>query len=128
MEVKKKVLVIDDDADTLDVMEQALIYEGFVVKTSNTADDLPALISSYNPDVLMIDYLLNGINGGEICHQVKTKPETCELPVIIVSAYPRVLLSLGDYGCDKFIAKPFDLDNLVGSIKNVLSSKLSLTE
>ncbi|QHS57529.1 response regulator [Mucilaginibacter sp. 14171R-50] len=119
---KKKVLVIDDNADVLDIMEEALKYEGFSVKTSNTADDLVTLINNYNPDILLIDYLLKGINGGEICHQVKVTPQTSQLPVIIFSAYPRVLLSLGNYGCDKFIPKPFELTDLVKNIKTILSA------
>jgi DNA-binding response OmpR family regulator len=119
---KKKVLVIDDDEAVLDIMEEALKYEGFEVKILSKADDIATLIDSYSPDILLIDYLLKGINGGEICHQVKTNPATRQVPVIIVSAYPKVLLSLGNYGCDKFIPKPFDLEDLVGSIKAILSA------
>jgi DNA-binding response OmpR family regulator len=125
MEDKKKVLVIDDDEAVLDVMKEALIYEGFEVKTADRADDVQAMISTYQPDLLLIDYILKGINGGEICHQVKDNGREKKLPVIIVSAYPKVLTSLGDYGCDKFIAKPFDLDDLVGSIKSVLQGNLN---
>jgi DNA-binding response OmpR family regulator len=125
MEDKKKVLVIDDDEAVLDVMKDALIYEGFEVKTADRADDVQAMISTYQPDLLLIDYILKGINGGEICHQVKDNGKEKKLPVIIVSAYPKVLTSLGDYGCDKFIAKPFDLDDLVGSIRSVLQGKLN---
>jgi DNA-binding response OmpR family regulator len=125
MEDKKKVLVIDDDEAVLDVMKEALIYEGFEVKTADRADDVQAMISTYQPDLLLIDYILKGINGGEICNQVKDNGKEKKLPVIIVSAYPKVLTSLGDYGCDKFIAKPFDLDDLVGSIRSVLQGKLN---
>ncbi|TSD62902.1 response regulator [Inquilinus sp. KBS0705] len=119
---KKKVLIIDDDEAVLDVMKEALLYEGFEVKTSDEAEDITSLIDNYSPDLLLIDYILKGINGGEICHQVKVNPKTDKLPVIIVSAYPRVLTSLGYYGCDKFIPKPFDLSNLVGSINTVLNA------
>jgi two-component system CheB/CheR fusion protein len=66
------------------------------------------------------DYILDGINGREICHQIKANPATCFLPVVIISAYPKVLLSLGTYGCDKFIAKPFDLNYLTSSINELL--------
>ena len=125
MEDKKKVLVIDDDEAVLDVMKEALTYEGFEVKIADKADDVQAMINTYQPDLLLIDYILKGINGGEICHQVKDNGREKKLPVIIVSAYPKVLTSLGDYGCDKFIAKPFDLDDLVGCIKSVLQGNLN---
>jgi DNA-binding response OmpR family regulator len=127
MEAKKKVLVIDDDEAVLDVMKEALVYEGFEVKIADKADDIQSMISTYRPDLLLIDYILNGINGGEICHQLKENNSTGKLPVIIVSAYPKVLTSLGLYGCDKFIPKPFDLDDLVGSIKSVLQGNLNST-
>ena len=125
MENKKKVLVIDDDEAVLDVMKEALTYEGFEVKIADRADDVQSMINTYQPDLLLIDYILKGINGGEICHQIKDNGREKKLPVIIVSAYPKVLTSLGDYGCDKFIAKPFDLDDLVGSIKSVLQGNLN---
>jgi DNA-binding response OmpR family regulator len=127
MEAKKKVLVIDDDEAVLDVMKEALVYEGFDVKIADKADDIQGMISTYSPDVLLIDYILNGINGGEICHQIKENNRTGKLPVIIVSAYPKVLTSLGLYGCDKFIPKPFDLDDLVEGIKSVLQGNLNNT-
>jgi DNA-binding response OmpR family regulator len=120
-------LIIDDDEAVLDVMAEALQYEGFDVKTSGKADGIAGIIRVYQPDLLLIDYLLSGINGGEICHQLKIDVNTSQLPVIIISAYPKVLLSLGDYGCDKFIAKPFDLDYLIESIKAVLSANLTIT-
>lgn len=119
-EHKKKILIIDDDEAVLDVMKEALMYEGFEVEVSYTSDNVDYLINKHLPDLLLIDYILRGVNGGEICHQVKKNPSTQEMPVIIVSAYPRVLASLGNYGCDKFIPKPFDLCDLVGSIKTVL--------
>jgi DNA-binding response OmpR family regulator len=122
---KKKLLIIDDDEAVLDVMQEALTYEGFEVLISNKADNIHTLINNYSPDLLLIDYILKGINGGDICHQVKNDPVTEKMPVIIISAYPRVLTSLGTYGCDKFIPKPFDLGELVGSVKTILQSNYS---
>lgn len=120
---KARVLVIDDDEAVLDVIQEALIYEGFEVQIADRADDIQKHITAYQPDVVMIDYILQGINGGEICHQIKQNPSTSLLPVIILSAYPRVIMSLGQYGCDKFIAKPFDLTDLIDSIALVLNQR-----
>lgn len=115
-----KILVIDNDKAVLDVLNEALSYDDFEVKTSATADDIFRVLDEFQPDLLIIDYILSGINGGEICHQVKSKPKTSKLPVIIISAYPRVLLSLGTYGCDKFVSKPFDLYDLTAQIKTCI--------
>ena len=120
-----KVLLLDNDESVLDVMQEALIYEGFDVKTVGESDNILPLIETYNPDLVILDYILNGVNGGELCHQIKANQKTAALPVIIVSAYPRVLRSLGDYGCDDFIPKPFDLDDFTARIKKLIDGSLN---
>ncbi|MDF2431512.1 MAG: hypothetical protein JWP44_1143 [Mucilaginibacter sp.] len=118
--ITKRILIVDDDPDLLDILTEYLSGEGMDVKTSTCSKDIFQLIKDYKPDLIIVDYLLQGINGGELCHQVKSSVQGCELPVIIISAYPRVLLSLGSYGCDVFIPKPFDLQNISGHIKALL--------
>ena len=115
----KKVLLLDNDEGVLDVMQEALNYEGFQVKAIEDTDNIFQVIDGFDPDLVILDYILSGINGGEICHQIKANPKTTDLPVIIMSAYPRVIRSLGYYGCDDFIPKPFDLEDIVGRIKSL---------
>jgi DNA-binding response OmpR family regulator len=117
----KKVLVLDNDEGVLDVMQEALNYEGFKVKIIEETNNIFSVIEDFDPDLIILDYILSGINGGEICHQIKANPKTTDLPVIIMSAYPRVIRSLGYYGCDDFISKPFDLDDIVRRIKNLIN-------
>jgi len=119
----KRILILDDDKDVLDVMEEALMYEGFDVRTITATDNIFPLLEQYQPDILLIDYLLGGINGGEICSQIKKNSQTSSLPVVILSAYPRVINSLGHYHCNKFIPKPFDLDELIGEINQLTDGK-----
>jgi CheY-like chemotaxis protein len=78
---------------------------------------------TYRPDIVILDYILNGINGGELCHQIKMNRHTAQLPVVIMSAYPKVLQSLGDYGCNTFIPKPFDIDHILNCIKELTTEK-----
>ena len=112
----KRVLILDNDPDVLDAMQEVLNYSGFEVKTIEETNDIFEIINNFKPDVILVDYILNGINGGEICHLIKASPRPSHLPVIILSAYPRVINSLGFYGCDSFIAKPFELDDLVNQV------------
>jgi DNA-binding response OmpR family regulator len=121
----KKVLVLDNDGDVLDIMQEALNYEGFQVKIIEETDNIFAVIDDFDPDLIILDYILSGINGGEICHQIKANPKTTDVPVMIMSAYPRVIKSLGYYGCDDFISKPFDLDDIVERIKNLINKGLN---
>lgn len=118
--MRKRILVIDNDEAVLDVLKEALSYDDFEVKASGTAEHVWEDIAEFRPNLLLIDYILPGINGGEICHQVKSNQKTQGLPVIIISAYPRVLLSLGTYGCDKFIPKPFDLYDITAQINECI--------
>lgn len=114
----KKILVLDDSEDILEMMKDALEMEGYEVQVLNFTDDICKAAISYNADMVILDYILFGINGGELCHILKTTPATAHIPVIMVSAYPRVLESLGNYGSDAFIAKPFNLSDISNTIKN----------
>jgi DNA-binding response OmpR family regulator len=121
----KKVLVLDNDEGVLDVMREALNYEGFDVKIIEETDNIFSVIDGYDPDLVILDYILSGVNGGEICHLIKANPKTTDLPVMIMSAYPKVIKSLGGYGCDDFIAKPFDLDDITNRIKNLINKGMN---
>lgn len=112
----KKALILDDDTSILDMIEEALTYENFSVETVSECERIHHQIIEYKPDVVLLDYLVGRENGGEICHQIKTNPLTSHIPVIIISAYPKVFLSLGNYGCDFFLPKPFSLDQLYKAV------------
>ncbi len=118
----KKILIFDDDEAVLEVLREVLEYANFEVKTATVCDNVFKDIEDFKPDLILMDYILKGINGGEICHQIKSNSKTSALPVILISAYPRVLLSLGDYGSDTFISKPFDLSDLLEKINSCLIS------
>ncbi|HEY0053951.1 MAG TPA: response regulator [Pedobacter sp.] len=116
----RKVLVMDDDMSVLEMMHEALTYENFDVKTVNCSQTVFLEVEYYLPDVVLLDYIIKDVNGGEICHQLKSNPLTKHIPVIIMSAYPRVFESLGTYGCNSFIPKPFDLSELVKTIDDCI--------
>jgi CheY-like chemotaxis protein len=116
-----KILLIDDDVNMLEVMEATLVFYGYSVNTSSYTDDIFELVNLHQPDLVIIDYLMTGINGGEMCAALKRNPSTRSLPVIIVSAYERIIQSLGNYGCDAFVSKPFDMTHLLNVIKKTIS-------
>lgn len=115
-----KILIVDDDSALTEVLEELFNQIGYRTKAVNCVDNIIKLILEFQPDLILLDYLLPFVNGGELCSQIKRNKSTSHLPVIIFSAYPKVLLSLGDYGCDAFIAKPFDLDSLIFHIEKCL--------
>ncbi|MGV3684677.1 MAG: response regulator [Daejeonella sp.] len=119
--MQKRILVIDNDQDILEAVEAALTMENYSVETSPIVEDIFEMIREKNPDLILIDYLLYGINGGELCHMIKSEPSTSHLPVIIFSGYPKVIQSLGTYESDAFISKPFELDEFMKVIKDCLA-------
>lgn len=119
---KKKILLVENDSAIADVVKELLEDEDYSYVIYGDAVEIQPLIKAHQPDLILLDYLLDSTNGGELCSQVKKNPETAHLPVIIYSAAPKVLQSLGYYGCDLFIAKPFDLDYLAEQIRGLLEN------
>jgi two-component system phosphate regulon response regulator PhoB len=112
----KQILIIEDDEDILQVLETVLEYNDFDVKGLNRTDDILQSVEDHKPDLVLTDYLLSGTNGGRICQTIKGHKDTCHIPVILISAYPELASSLGNFGFDAFITKPFDINQLVKKI------------
>ncbi|HVW97873.1 MAG TPA: response regulator [Mucilaginibacter sp.] len=121
----QKILIVEDDRDILGLLKDLLEDEGYEVCALEHTDSITGNIQQYQPDLVMLDFLLSGINGGELCHEIKANPETAWLPVIMHSAYPRVLDSLGNYGFDAFLAKPFDVEVVLRTIRDCLESRMA---
>ncbi|RYE21483.1 MAG: response regulator [Sphingobacteriaceae bacterium] len=120
----KRIVVIDNDPYVLDVVQEVLNYEGFNVEIFENTANILKLVQQCRPDLLILDYILEGVNGGELCKELKSHRATAKLPVMICAAYPRILHSLGFYGCDAFLAKPFDLTELVSKVSGLLIPKM----
>jgi DNA-binding response OmpR family regulator len=121
MSAKKNILIIEDDGDILQVLETVLTYNDFSVHGINRTDDIFETINKYKPDLVLTDYLLSGLNGGKICQLIKSNKDTCHLPVMLISAYPALATSFGNFGFDAFINKPFNINDLVDKIKELLN-------
>ncbi|MGY3053265.1 CheY-like chemotaxis protein [Pedobacter sp. UYEF25] len=118
-----KILIIDDDPNLLAVLNEWFSDGGFETMALAQSNEVFDVIEAFGPDIILIDYLLAGINGGEICSQIKSSIKYRHIPIAILSAYPKVFLSLGSYNCDLFVAKPFDLYSLTQKIHQLISTK-----
>jgi len=116
--MSKNILIVDDQNDVLDLLKEIFEMEGYNVTALPYTEDIIGSINKYQPDLVMLDFLLAGINGGELCHQLKSHAVFSHIPVIMLSGYPRVLESLGNYGADAFIAKPFDVNVLTETVRH----------
>lgn len=115
--VENSILIVENDDKLVEILNEFLPEQGYRVKFLPQAYDIRPIVKEYKPDLVLLDFLLPGVNGGELCSQIKRSEQLSHIPVIIFSAFPKVMLSLGDYGCNAFIAKPFDLSELISQIE-----------
>lgn len=117
-----RVVVIEDEPDILDVIVYNLDREGFQVHGAEDGEAGLALVKKRNPDVVLLDLMLPGRDGLEVCRALKADPVTRDIPVVMVTAKGEesdVILGLG-LGADDYVVKPFSPKVLVARVKSVL--------
>jgi len=115
-----KILVIEPDLGIGEMLSELFLQSGYECKIVKECSDIIPIMKSYSPDLVLIEYLLSSVNGGELCTQIKNNNYFSDIPVILYSAYPQILWSVKDYGCDEFLAKPFDIDVLLFTVERLL--------
>ena len=115
MEAKSKILVIDDDASTLEIIFIVLQNAGFEVTLDSKAE-LLFLNNGNLPDLIIIDNNLGGLSGGEICKNLKGIPRLSHIPVILTSAMEDIEQLAADAQADGYLSKPFDIKSLFEKI------------
>ncbi|HVB25075.1 MAG TPA: response regulator [Ktedonobacteraceae bacterium] len=118
---KKTILVVDDDPDILDFLRVILEDEGYCVLTTEKAEDVEKLLAGSLPDLILLDVLLSGKDGRKIVKQLKGQEETRHVPVVMFSAHPSAKATTREAGADDFLAKPFEIDELVAMMSAYLS-------
>ncbi len=119
---REKVVVIEDEADILEVVQYNLSREGFRVLTSRDGEEGLATVRREAPDVVLLDLMLPGLDGIEVCRRLQADPVTAAIPIIMVTAKGEetdVVLGLA-VGADDYVCKPFSPKELVARVKAVL--------
>lgn len=119
---QKQILVIEDEEDVLELERYNLTREGYVVITAARGDDGLKAVARKSPDLIILDLMLPGVNGLEVCRRLKSDPLTAEIPIIIVSAKGEesdVIVGL-ELGADDYVSKPFSIKVLISRIRVVL--------
>lgn len=119
----KRILAVDDDLSILSIVKDILEYEGYEVSTLSRGEKVMEEIQTLTPDLILLDVMLAGMDGREICRSIKEKIETHDIPVILISATHNLSDSLKVEGApDDFIAKPFDIRILLQKIEQQLAA------
>ncbi len=109
----KKVLIVDDDRDILTVVKYLLKSHGFKVHTHSTGLNVPEVVDNFNPDLILLDIMLPGKTGIEICKELKL---TSAVPIVLFSAHADKIASLAECKADAFVEKPFEITQLLDVI------------
>ena len=119
-----KIFVIDDDKNLLQVMKSLLHLRGFNVSIFRNWEIAYQLMKLFKPQLILLDVFLKGIDGLEVCQRLKASPFTKHIPIILCSGYPQIAeRGIREYGAADFIAKPFELDDLINKMHSVLSKR-----
>ena len=119
MVAKQKILIVDDDNNIAELISLYLTKECFETKIVNDGESAILCLDSYEPNLILLDLMLPGIDGYQVCREVRAKRNT---PIIMLSAKGEVfdkVLGL-EMGADDYMEKPFDSKELVARVKAVL--------
>jgi CheY-like chemotaxis protein len=120
--IKKKILIVDDDEAILEAVSLVLESEGYVTETTFKGEETFSKIIKFQPNVILLDVLMSGKDGREICKSLKADQELKKIPVIMISAHPTADKGAEEAGADGFISKPFDTQDLLKAIESQLSN------
>jgi excisionase family DNA binding protein len=120
---KKKILVVDDDSEIIELIVDVLSRDGrFDFVTASSGYDAGILTQQFRPDLILLDYMLPDVNGNIVCQTIRKNPEFENIKIIIVSGVVKrdEIELLLKSGAEHFIQKPFDVVELVGAIAKLL--------
>jgi excisionase family DNA binding protein len=120
---KKRILVVDDDEAIVEMFVELLERDGrFEVRTANGGFNAGIMVEKHRPDLMILDYKLPDVNGNVVCQTVRSKPEFDHMRIILISgvAEPSEVQMLLDAGADEFIRKPFQIDQVIGRMAELL--------
>ncbi len=125
--LKVKILVVDDEEDILELIRYNLAKERYQVITSQSGEQALHLVHLENPDLVLLDLMLPGVDGMEVCRRIKGNPATQHIPVIMLTARSEetdIVIGL-ELGADDYITKPFSPRVLLARIKAVLRRQIA---
>lgn len=117
-----KVLVIDDEESIVDLIKLGLKYEGFQVEAAFDGPEGLAAAQRIDPDLIILDSILPGVDGLEVLRQLRLNPVTLDVPVLMLTAKDKVQDKVTglETGADDYLAKPFSFEEFVARIRAIL--------
>jgi len=123
---KRKVLIVDDDAEIVELIVEVLDRDGrFETETASSGYEAGMATERFRPELILLDYMLPDVNGNVVCQTIRRNPEFENIRIIIVSGVVKQdeIAQLLKSGAQDFIRKPFDVTELTGKITTALQMK-----
>src|SRR6202048_959838 len=120
---KRKVLLVDDDAELVELMTKVLEEDGrFEVRVAGNGFDAGMMVKEYHPDLIVLDVMLPDINGKEVCHRGRPAPSLEDVRILCISGMIEddKIQELKLSGADDFLHKPFDIEELIDRMCGLL--------
>lgn len=118
----KKILIVEDEPDIMEVVRIALARNPYQIELASTGEEALEKTAKNTPDLVLLDIMLPGISGLEVCRQLKSNPKTQDIHIIILTAKAqrRDIRAGYEAGCDDYIVKPFNTIALIEKVKHIL--------
>jgi two-component system response regulator RpaA len=123
---KRRILVVDDDAEIVELIVDVLSRDGrFETKTASSGYEAGIATQRFRPELILLDYMLPDVNGNVVCQTIRKNPEFENIKIIIVSGVVKQdeIEQLLKSGAQDFIKKPFNIDELTDKISAALQMK-----
>lgn len=122
MKKPQKILVVEDDLALQELMRFNLEEDGWDVTVADSGETALLQIVDILPDMILLDLMLPGMGGKQVCRQVRRYPKTCEIPIIMISAMrtDRDVIDGLEMGADDYVMKPFSPEVLLARIQAVM--------
>lgn len=121
--VMRKIFLVEDDPGIREVLEMVLSFENYEVQTFSTVTAFAQRDTNVDPDLYIFDVSLPDGSGIDLCNEIKKNCQNKDVPVIIMSAHAQLTNIFDTCQPDDFISKPFDIDNLLLKVHEILEKK-----
>ena len=120
--MRRKILVVEDNPDQLELIRLILEKAGFAIGTAANGTDALIKTRSISPDLIILDLMLPGLNGFDICETLRKNPATASVPIIMLTGLCSQFGRLAglESGASDFLTKPFKTEELVSKVDKLL--------
>ncbi len=115
-----RILIIDDNEDIVFMLKAMLTLKGYMVDVKTNTTKLGEHLIDIRPDIILMDMLLSGSDGRDVCKKLKANKAFSDIPIIMISAHPTAKEDCLKAGADFFLAKPFDMKNLFAQVQEAM--------